>query len=164
MRALYRARQLLSSLRPRIDAKLRAEADGLLREPERVLFETMTLRDQQHCLEVYGRLRERGHDEPGLLAAALLHDVGKGPVALWHRVAYVVLEAAAPKLLDRLAKLGAGAGWREALYRCRHHASLGAEQAHRAGASEQVVALIRADAPASEDASVVALRAADDAA
>ena len=164
MRALYRARQLPSSLRPRIDAKRRAEADDLLREPERVLFETMTLRDQQHCLEVYARLRERGHDDPGLLAAALLHDVGKGPVALWHRVAYVVLEAAAPKLLDRLAKPGAGAGWREALYRCRHHAALGAEQARRAGASEQVVALIQADAPASEDASVVALRAADDAA
>ena len=136
----------------------------MLREPERVLFETMTLRDQQHCLEVYGRLRERGHDEPGLLAAALLHDVGKGPVALWHRVAYVVLEAATPKLLDRLVKPGAGAGWREALYRCRHHAALGAEQARRAGAAEQVIALIRADAPASEDASVVALRAADDAA
>lgn len=162
-RALYRSRQFFGSVRPRIDADLRAEAFRLLREPERRLFATMTLRDQQHCLDVYRRLRQQGHDDPDLLAAALLHDVGKGRIALWHRVAYVLLEARVPALLRRLAVPGEGQGWRQALYRCRHHPELGAELAREAGSSDQVVALIRADARASPDGRLMALQAADEA-
>ena len=162
-RALYRSRQLFASLRPRLDAGLRAEAFRLLRAPERRLFESMTRRDQQHCLDVYRRLREQGHDDRHLLAAALLHDVGKGRIALWHRVAYVLLEAWAPGLLSRLAAPGQGRGWRQALYRCRHHPQLGAERARRAGSSDQVVALIRTDGHLTPDERSLALRAADDA-
>ena len=56
-RVQHRLRQFVGALRPRIDTQLRAEAFGLLRDPERQLFGTMTLRDQQHGLDVYRRLQ-----------------------------------------------------------------------------------------------------------
>lgn len=155
-RARYRARQFFGSLRPRIDPSLRDEALALLSDGERALFDSMTPRDRQHCLEVYARLRTQGRDDRDLLVAALLHDAGKGRIALWHRVAYVL---APPALLERVTAPGDGAGWRNALYRCHHHEELGAELARNAGANEQVVALILGD-PA--DARVAALHAADD--
>lgn len=159
-RARYRSRQFFSSLRPRVDRDLRDEALRLLREPERALFASMTPRDQQHCLDVYRRLRDEGHSDRDLLVAALLHDAGKGHVALWHRVAFVLLDAAAPRVLARVAAPGDGAGYREALYRCRHHAELGAQLAEAAGCSEAVVGLIRGDA---KNEHVAALNRADDA-
>ena len=162
-RALYRSRQFFGALRPRVDGGLRADAFGLLREPEQRLFSTMTLRDQQHCLQVYDRLRQRGHDDHELLAAALLHDVGKGRIALWHRVVYVLLAAATPGLLRLLAVSGQGPNWREALYRCPHHPGLGAELARQAGCPNQVVALIGGEDFDAQDGRLAALQAADEA-
>lgn len=163
-RALYRSRQFFGSLRPRVDAGLRAEALSLLSEPERALFESMTVRDRQHSLRVFQRLLVQHADDRDLLAAALLHDAGKGRIAVWHRVAFVLLEAAAPRLLDRIARPGDGRSWRQALYRCRHHPDLGAELAREAGSSEQVIALIRAQDFGALGDRLVALRTADDAA
>src|SRR3990172_7103523 len=104
-RALYRSRQFFGSVRPRVDPGLRAEAFALLNEPQRALFDSMTPRDQQHCLAVYQRLRQDGQGDAGLLVAALLHDAGKGRIALWHRVAYVL---APPPLIERIATAGDG--------------------------------------------------------
>ena len=163
-RALYRSRQFFQSLRPRIDAEARSEALALLSVAERELFDSMMLADQQHCLAVYRRLRERDHQDRCLLTAALLHDVGKGRIAPWHRVCYVVLDAATPGLLRRLVAPGVGGGWRQALYRCLHHAQLGAERVRMAGSAEEIVALIRDAGIASTDERLLALRAADDAA
>src|SRR3990170_1209352 len=162
-RALYRSRQFFGALLPRSDAKLRAVALRLLHEPERRLFESMTPHDQRHCLEVYRRLRADGNEDRDLLMAALLHDVGKGRVALWHRVAFVLLQAWTPGLLDRLAKPGDGAGYRQALYRCQHHGELGGQIAREAGCSDTVVALIRADVSNARSAWLAALKDADDA-
>ena len=41
----------------------------------------MSVSDQRHSLNVMRTLRRQGHTEPDLLAAALLHDVGKS--AAW---------------------------------------------------------------------------------
>ena len=159
-RALYRSRQFFGAVRPRIDAELQTEAFRLLSEPERRLFETMTTRDRQHCLAVYARLRGQGdHD---LLTAALLHDAGKGRIALWHRVAYVLLEAASPALLRRLAKPGDGPGWRQALDRCHRHPELGAQLAEEAGSSSIAAALIREDSEHTSKELLAALKAADE--
>jgi hypothetical protein len=160
--AVYRGRQFISSLRPRVNEAERDEAFALLSPSERTLFESMTVRDQQHCLNVYRRLRDEGRTDRDLLGASLLHDAGKGRIALWHRVAFVVLEAGAPGLLQRLVRPGGGASWREALYRCLHHSELGAEAARRAGSSERTVALIREDAGAASPELLLALKGADD--
>ena len=162
-RALYRTRQFFGSLRPRVDDEVRGEAFGLLNEGERALFLSMTPRDQQHCLDVYRRLRGQGQWDDALFVAALLHDVGKGEIALWHRVAYVLLENGAPGLLRRMASSGAGRGWRQAFYRCLHHPRLGAELAREAGCSEQVTTLIGTSDADAADERLLALHAADDA-
>lgn len=161
MRAFYRSRQFFTSLRPRVDEALRDEAFTLLSEGERRLFASMLLRDQQHCLNVYHHLRDRGEHDGALLTAALLHDVGKGRIALWHRVAYVLLDAWTPRAVDRLAVAGEGPGWRQALYRCRHHPELGAALAQGAGSSDEVVALIGEDERAPPER-LAALHSADD--
>ncbi|MCH7697893.1 MAG: HD domain-containing protein [Chloroflexi bacterium] len=160
-RALYRGRQFFGSVRPHVDAAERAKAFELLTDGQRELFSSMTPRDQQHCLAVYRKLRDEGHDDQDLLVAALLHDAGKGEIALWHRVAFVMLDAAPPSLLDRLTRAGDSSHWREALYRCRNHAELGAALAKQAGSSEQVVHLIREEDH--DDAQFAALRSADEA-
>jgi hypothetical protein len=159
-RVMYRGRQFFGALRPRVDQQVLSEANQVLTDGERALFESMTSRDQQHCLGVYRRLRDQGHGDRDLLVAALLHDVGKGQVNVWQRSAFVVLEAAAPTLLRRLVHPGDSKSWRQALYRCLHHAELGAALARKAGSSPDVVSLIRGDQ--THDARLAALQAADD--
>jgi hypothetical protein len=162
VRAIYRSRQFFGSVRPRVNAVLRDEAFRLLSEPQRALFAAMTVRDQQHCLAVYERLRAQGERDADLLVAALLHDCGKGRIALWHRVAHVALAATAPRALDGVARRGDGASWREALYRLRHHPEIGARLASEAGCSPATVALIRED-PGAPRERLAALHAADEA-
>jgi hypothetical protein len=162
-RSLYRSRQFFGSLRPSLDDSAKAKALAALSPGERDLFDSMMLRDQRHCLDVYQLLLEQGHTDKDLLAAALLHDCGKGRIALWHRVVYVLLDATYPAALDRLARPGDGLVWREALYRCKHHSRLGADLASKAGSSEKTVALIRGDTSSWFEAPLAALEAADDA-
>jgi hypothetical protein len=159
-RPLYRSRQFFGSLRPRVDPSLRDEATASLPEPARALFDSMTVRDQQHGLDVYRRLREAADHDPDLLAAALLHDCGKGDIDLWHRIAFVLLQSAAPALLRRVAREGDSASWRAALYRSLHHEDLGAKLALAAGCSDRIVALIRGN---TSDPALADLHAADEA-
>jgi hypothetical protein len=159
-RAVYRARQFFGALRPSVDEQAWQQASALLGDGERRLFLSMTPRDQQHCLAVYRWLADRGESDRELLAAALLHDAGKGRIALWHRVAFVVLHTGAPWLLRRVAVSGDGDGWRQVMYRCLHHEPLGAELARAAGSSPAVCALISAN---TDDPRLAALKAADEA-
>src|SRR3990172_2077118 len=107
----YRARQFLGALRPCVRTVEREEAAAVLGEGLLRLFDSMSRRDQRHCLDVYRALRASGCGDREVLTAALLHAAGKGRLAgaevrLWHRVAYVVLAAASPQLLERLAGKG----------------------------------------------------------
>ena len=113
-----------------------------------VLFFRMALNDQRHSLKVYRLLRSQEHAEGDLLRAALLHDCGKalGRIALWQRVALVLVRAARPALLDRLAGPDASSSdrsWWYVFYIQREHARLGADLASQAGASPATVACIR---------------------
>jgi hypothetical protein len=68
------------------------------------LFRTMSSADQQHSLRVCRRLIARDCKDKDMLAAALLHDVGKaqGRVPFWTRPAIVLGKKLAPRLLTRL--------------------------------------------------------------
>jgi hypothetical protein len=68
------------------------------------LFRTMSPADQQHSLRVCRKLLARGCKDKDMLAAALLHDVGKaqGRVPFWTRPAIVLGKKLAPQLLTRL--------------------------------------------------------------
>src|ERR1041385_4097680 len=67
------------------------------------LFKGMRRSEQQHSLNVLRTLRSWGYDDPSLLTAALLHDVGKSryPFFLWDRTIVVLVKAAAPALAKR---------------------------------------------------------------
>jgi len=143
-RAVYRARQFFRALTAPLAGVDLGEAGRVLTPKQRALFLSMPPADQRHGLEVYRALQARGEMSPDLLAAALLHDVGKtaAPLPLWARAAVVLLERFAPHLLERLGREGAG-GWRRsfAVYRC--HAAIGAELVAQAGGSPLTAALIR---------------------
>lgn len=133
------------------------------------LFLSMPYYDQQHALKVMGSLKHQGYEDPDLIAAALLHDVGKsvspvGRPRLWHRVATVLGHAFWPGLLERLSRKDPGRGWRQPFYIQEHHAALGAQLAQEAGCSSVTVGLIRHhEEPGSEtdDPWLAALQAAD---
>ena len=132
------------------------------------LFRTMSPADQQHSLRVCRKLLARGCKDKDMLAAALLHDVGKaqGRVPFWTRPAIVLGKKLAPQLLTRLViypekgneeplegddRPGRDARparpniphWRLSLCYAWYHADVGADLASAAGLSERAVLYIR---------------------
>ena len=157
-RPLYRSRQVWKALRPKIDDEALAAACAMLNQGEARLLFAMQRRDQRHALEVYRRLREASVSDPSALAAALLHDCGKGVVPVWLRILYVLR----PSLVDRLAREDAP-GVRGAAWRLRHHEAIGARKALAAGSSETTMRFIEGRPLPEEEALFAALVAADDA-
>jgi hypothetical protein len=146
-----------------VEADERAELTAHLTPAEQRLFHSMDLRDHRHALDVFRVLKSGGQRDPSLLAAALLHDVGKGPIKLWQRVAFVLLRAVSPGLLRRLARAD-DPGWRGALARTLDHAERGAALAEEAGSTAETVRLIRLHrSPAGDDPALALLQAADEA-
>lgn len=168
--ALYRVRQFMLAVgawfRPGEDAE--REARCRLSPEAMCLFLQMPSYDRRHAVRVAEALQAQGYVESDLLAAALLHDVGKtaqeqGRLRLWHRVA-VVLLGLWPGLLERVGEDRPGS-WRYRFFVQRSHAAIGAESARRAGCSALTAELIRRheDLPEAGDAWLTALQAADDA-
>lgn len=173
-RIKYRVIQVVASLRPTTTADEHALLAQWLPPQGVALFAQMASRDQRHSLDVFKTLRAAGHDQPDLLAAALLHDVAKTVhegrrLRLHHRVAIVLLNAGRPDLVEQVARQDP-ADWRHPFYVHLHHPEQGAALARQAGCSELTATLIRrhqdklASPPVSEtDRLLVLLQAADDA-
>lgn len=149
---LWQVRQQLGFVEP-LTAEERQEVVRWLPPRALALFETMSPADQRHSLRVCRGLQARGCVEEDMLAAALLHDVGKaqGRVPFWTRPVIVIGKRAAPRLLMRIATYpdeGQHAWkvqqrWRRALGYAWWHAEIGAELAAQAGLSERAVLYIR---------------------
>ena len=115
------------------------------------LFHTMSLADQRHSLRVCQRLQERGCTEQDMLAAALLHDVGKaqGRVPFWTRAVIVLGKRLAPHWLARTVVDPEMVGfsrlqrWRCALSYAWYHAEVGAHLAAASGLTERAALYIR---------------------
>jgi hypothetical protein len=128
-----------------------AEVERWLPDPALSLFQSMSDADQQHSLRVCRSLQKRGCIEKDLLAAALLHDVGKaqGRVPFWTRPVIVLGKHFAPRLLARLVTSSSTfemrpiSSWRRALSYAWWHADVGADLAASAGLSERAVLYIR---------------------
>ena len=156
----HRVRQFFGALRPRVTVRERVGAYAYLTTQQQRLFERMTLRDQAHGIHVMRHVRAQAGDDATLCAAALLHDCGKGGVALWHRVAFVVLDAM-PATRERIASRH-GAEWRQALWRLLHHPSLGAHLVAQTGADPEIVRMIREQDAPTPDGRLAILQAADE--
>jgi len=175
--------RFIGTVRYRVDQFVRALTARRAISPERVrgaaqvltpearsLFARQAPQDQRHALEVYETLMEKGHRNEDLLAAALLHDVGKAACILtpWRRGLLVLAEKLAPWVLTRDTTAATASGvQRTATY--RSHAEIGARWAKKTGCSPLTVDLIKCheqEATASEterDRLLLALQAADDA-
>jgi len=160
---VHRVRQFFTYLTARVDPAEVARARGWLPDAAWPLFAAMPTADRRHALDVAGRLMADGSPDPDLLAAAMLHDAAKGPrLRLWHRIAGVLLEGAAPRALARLA-IADDRSWRYPFHLYLHHAELSAGAAQRAGCNERTVAFIRGAAPTVDAPLAAALRRADEA-
>ncbi|NBD35115.1 MAG: HD domain-containing protein, partial [Chloroflexi bacterium] len=121
------------------------------------LFERMPRAEQLHGIDIARQLEAQGHHDPDLIAAALLHDVGKivAPPRLWERVIVVLVEHAAPTFAAFCPLRG--------FVTRRRHPQWGANLAARAGAFPRTIDLIRRHhTPPGSDAQLAALQAVDE--
>jgi len=102
---LGQVRQQLGFVSP-LSTEEYMEVARRLPPPALRLFRTMSQADQRHSLRVCRGLQDRGYSEDDLLAAALLHDVGKaeGRVPFWTRPVIVIGKKCASRLLNSLVR------------------------------------------------------------
>jgi hypothetical protein len=101
---LGQVRQQLGFAAPLSEADHQEVAGILPSSAAQALFCTMSPADQQHSLRVCRGLQARGCTDKDMLAAALLHDIGKAQsrIPFWTRPAIVIGKKLAPNLLSRL--------------------------------------------------------------
>lgn len=133
---LWRARPLSETAR--------AEIGTVLSGPECELFSRFSWSDQQHSYRTFRILQSAGYTQPDLLAAALLHDIGKTRVHLsvWDRSLIVLGERIWPA---KMAIWGQGnvQGWQRPFVVKQQHPAWGAELARSVGSRPLTVELIR---------------------
>jgi hypothetical protein len=148
-RAFYRVRQLWQAARAHLTEQDNQFVGRFLTPQQVALFDQMQPAEQVHSLQVARRLDQLGEDNTDLLAAALLHDVGKipQPLQLWERIWIVLGEALFPALAH---KWGATSQYsspvsflRQPFVVAEQHPQWGAELALQTGASSLTADLIR---------------------
>lgn len=114
------------------------------------LFSRLQSSEQVHAIAVFRKLLEQGENQPDLLVAALLHDIGKLQyrLNLFERAMIVVAKALVPRKSRRWGKMPTRGwedlpGWRKAFILAEQHAVWGAEMARKVGVSPLSEALIR---------------------
>jgi putative nucleotidyltransferase with HDIG domain len=119
------------------------EIEKFLSPPQFSLFEGLHPSEQSHSIAVYRQMRENGVEQPDLLTAALLHDVGKNryPVQFWDRIAIVIGQGLAPSLVASWGEAEPDS-WKRPFVVSQKHAGWGAQMVAAAGASQLTVELI----------------------
>jgi hypothetical protein len=99
--------------------------------------------EQAHALRVFHKLVNEGYTQPDLLAAALLHDVGKvrSPLKPLERAVAVLAKKLSPSISEIIGQ-GRPRGWNTGIVVAEQHAAWGSEMAAAAGASSLTVELI----------------------
>lgn len=145
MRVGYRAKQFWRGIRAApFPVGTHQELSELLSDGEVTLFGRLSAADQWHSYAVVATLRAAGYAHPDLLAAGLLHDVGKSRVKLtiWERSMAVLAHV----LFSRRAVSWGQAqatGWRRAFVVREQHPAWGAEMLREAGSRPLTISLVR---------------------
>jgi len=119
--------------------------------PEQMaLFIQMQPGEKEHAIVMVRKLTEQGENQPDLLVAALLHDVGKLRYHLnpLERTMVVLAKAIMPGQAHQWGSLAPDEwedlpGWRKPFVVAEQHAGWGAEMACQAGVSALTETLIR---------------------
>lgn len=108
------------------------------------LFRAMSPPDQAHAIRVLRFLIAKRESHPALLAAALLHDVGKSKVTprIWDRVLAVVIPWFFPDAALRWGR-GEPRGWRMPFVIAAQHPQWGSDMIDNAGGEDELVDLVR---------------------
>jgi hypothetical protein len=169
-RLAYRSRQFWKALFGRRKNLTSESFLHYLTPSQQQLFRRMQPSEQVHAFQLLKSLETAGQVQPDLLAAALLHDVGKilYPLSIFDRVIIVLGKRLFPHGIQRWAE-GTPKGLRLPFVVAEHHAEWGAELAAQAGANSLIVELIRRHQehhlpiPAAQSERLLAvLQAADD--
>ena len=143
-RLTYRSRQFWNALlSPRKPVPSQVLVSHLT-PPQLGLFHRLLPAEQTHAFQIYERLKTAGHNNPDLLSAALLHDVGKilQPLSILERIVIVLGNRLFRGAAQRWAG-GPARGLRRPFVVAGQHAGWGANLASKAGATTVTVELIR---------------------
>ena len=117
---------------------------AVLSPTEQQLFRRFSPSDQWHSYRVAALLQAAGQTHSDLLAAALLHDIGKTriPISVIDRSLIVLAQWLFPQ---RIAQWGAGepVGWKRPFVVKMQHPEWGAQMVTEAGSRQLAVSLIR---------------------
>ena len=127
-----------------LNSAAREEVAAILSASEMSLFDRFALNDQWHSYRVMKMLQAAGHNEPDLLVAALLHDVGKTrlPLSIWERSLIVLASIFLPRQTAVWGQ-GEATGWQRPFVVKMQHPSWSAEMAAAAGSTPQAVRLMQ---------------------
>lgn len=142
---IYRTGQFWADIFPsQLSGGAWKEIEGQLTAVEQSLFNQYAPADKMHVYAVFRTLKVAGHQNPHLLTAALLHDVGKAryTLSVWDRVWPVLLKKIAPSLYEKWGD-EEPTGWKRPFVIIKQHPEWGAKMAEEAGSHEIVVSLIR---------------------
>jgi HD domain len=164
-RIAYRVHQFWLAILPSRTPVPDASLQPYLTPELLLLFHRMLPSEQRHSLLMLQRLLVHGYTDPELLAAALLHDVGKSlsPLSILDRILIVLGKSLLPRLASHWGT-GSPHGLRRPFVVAACHPAWGADLALAAGASPRLCDLIqRHQDPSTEgDPLLSALQAADD--
>ena len=143
MRVLYRIRRTWTALTAKPEKSDLEEVKNFLTPSQFSLFKGLHPSEQSHSIAVYRQLLENGANQPDLLSAALLHDVGKNryPIHFWDRIAIVLGNRIAPSLTESWGE-AEPESWKRPFVVSQKHAGWGAQMAADAGASQLTIDLI----------------------
>jgi hypothetical protein len=148
-RFLYRSRQFWHAISNRTSQQEVELIKSVLTDPQIELFQRMQPSEQAHSIVVLNELLQQEEQNPDLLVAALLHDVGKSraPLRVWERVMIVVVRALCQECIHKWGKMEQEEaekiqGWRRAFIVAEQHPAWGADLAAACGTSPLATALI----------------------